>query len=104
MNRPGKRWLKIAAIKIQMHASAERKGVTLSMIVKRVRDRDFWRELPRFENAQNLETTAITSLRCQFGTSSLIWISGNLASLTLVGDLQRDAERQWIIADTQCRA
>src|SRR5207249_7266359 len=84
--------------------AAERKGVTLSVIVKRVRDRDFWRELPRFENAQNLETTAITSLRCQFGTSSLIWISGNLASVTLVGDLQRDAERQWIIADTQCRA
>jgi len=61
--------------------AAERKGVTLSVIVKRVRDRDLWRELSRFENAQNLETTAITSLRCQFGTSSLIWISGNLASV-----------------------
>jgi len=57
--------------------AAERKGVTLSVVVKRVRDRDLWRELPRFENAQNLST----SLRRQFGTSSLTWISGNLASV-----------------------
>jgi hypothetical protein len=58
------------------------------------------------EKSEQNET--ITSLRCRLGTSSLIWISRNLACLSgcdcCLGNLQRNAHRQWIIASTQSRA
>ena len=57
-----------------------------------------------FREFSKRRTETISGLRRRLCTSSPVWISLNLASVWLrflVGDLQRHAERQWIIADTQ---
>ena len=60
----------------------------------------------RFDNPQNVKMTAL-SLRRRFGTSGLISVRERLRLFggdCELGKLQRDAERQWIIAGTESRA